>query len=433
MITITPLKYENDLISHYDSLSHLPGFVILESKDRIHGRFDIVSALPYDSFTLMRDSPEKMSAFAKLDSLLEQVESHCELPFQGGVIGYIAYDLATEFSKPPHPSNDTPLIALGFYDWAIVTDHLKQTVQLIAANRQPETMDVVKEVMKYWRNPNSSPTIFKLDREFSPLINKNQYQESFNAIYEAIKKGRAYQVNYTQPFLAEYSGDSWEIYKRVRLKNPVPYAAFLRGKQSDILSFSPEQFITMDKGCITTSPIKGTAKRSFDKKIDQALKDGLLKSEKNRAENTMIVDLMRNDFAKFSIPGSIKVKSLCEVQSYSAVHHLVSTIEGQYKSTTTPFQALSHCFPGGSVTGAPKREAMRIISEQEPYARGVYCGSICYLSWHGRFDSSITIRTMTAKENTLYLSAGGGIVIDSLCDEEYRECFTKISAIMNAL
>ena len=433
MITITPLKYKIDLISHYDALSHLPGFVILESKDKVNGRFDIVSALPYDSFTLMRDSPERKGAFAKLDSLLEQVESNCDLPFQGGIIGYIAYDLATEFSKPPHPSNDTPLIALGFYDWAIVTDHLKQTVQLIAANRQPETMDVVKEVMKYWRNANSSPTLFKLLHEFSPLINKNQYQESFKAIYAAIKKGRAYQVNYTQPFLAEYSGDAWEIYKRVRLKNPVPYAAFLRGEQSDILSFSPEQFITMEKGCIKTSPIKGTAKRSFDKKKDQALKAELLKSEKNRAENIMIVDLMRNDFATFSIPGTIKVKSLCEVQSYSAVHHLVSTIEGQYKSTLTPLQALAHCFPGGSVTGAPKREAMRIINEQEPYARGVYCGSICYLSNHGRFDSNIAIRTMTATENMLYLSAGGGIVIDSLCEEEYRECFTKISAIMNAL
>ena len=147
----------------------------------------------------------------------------------------------------------------------------------------------------------------------------------------------------------------------------------------------------------------------------------------------MIVDLLRNDFGKIAKPGSVHVSSLCEVQSFNGVHHLVSTIEAEYDRATGPIDVFAACFPGGSITGAPKREAMHIISEQEPYARGIYCGSIAYFSAHGRFDSNIAIRTITAKIDTLYLSAGGGIVIDSNWEDEYRECLTKIKAIVNEL
>ena len=251
------------------------------------------------------------------------------------------------------------------------------------------------------------------------------------AIHSELIKGRAYQVNYTQPFLAEYRGDPWEMYKRVRVSNPVPYAAFMRCEEGDLLSFSPERYLTMDHGVVSTSPIKGTSRRSSNPVEDEQLRQLLLNSSKNRAENVMIVDLLRNDLGKYAKPGSVRVTSLCELQSFNSVHHLVSHIQAEYEQCVTPLEVFASCFPGGSITGAPKRESMRIIGEQERYGRGVYCGSMAYFSAHGRFDSNIAIRTITAKAETLYLSAGGGIVIDSHWEDEYRECFTKIAAIVN--
>lgn len=189
----------------------------------------------------------------------------------------------------------------------------------------------------------------------------------------------------------------------------------------------------MDKDKLLTSPIKGTEKRSSDPQRDELLRNSLLASSKNQAENVMIVDLLRNDLGKIAKPGSVHVRDLCAVESYQAVHHLVSNIEAIALEDQSMMDVFSACFPGGSITGAPKLEAMRIIAEQEAYARGVYCGSIGYFSRHGRFDSNIAIRTVVAREKILHMAAGGGIVIDSNWEDEYLECFTKIAAIINGL
>lgn len=435
-LTLTPLLYPNNLLSHYQSLSDLPGFVLLESADTVRGRYDIVAAHPYNTLKLYRDSPNLQDAFHQLEALLPKALRVCDLPFQGGAIGYIAYDLGEilrGIHSTPHPSNDMPLMDIGFYDWAIITDHWLKRVHLVAANTQAETKHHIHEVLTLWNRPTTiDDQTNNMSAAFIPLINRDDYQKAFTTIQQALIQGRSYQVNYTQPFLAHNHLDRWAIYQRVRCSNPVPYSAFLRCDAGDILSFSPERFLIIDNGLVETSPIKGTAKRSSDPIVDQAFKSALKKSEKNRAENTMIVDLLRNDLGQLARPGSVRVTSLCEVQSFNAVHHLVSTIESVSADGVTPLQVFAACFPGGSITGAPKLEAMRIIHEQEPYARGVYCGSIAYFSAHGRIDSNIAIRTVTAKDNTLYLSAGGGIVIDSICDDEYQECFTKISAIINA-
>ena len=434
-LTLSPLQYSDNLLTHYESLSSLPGFVLLESADKGRGRYDIVTACPYDTLKIHRDSPDVHDAFNQLNRRMPAVGSSCDLPFQGGAIGYAAYDLGEVFAgidSTPHPLNDMPLLYFNFYDWAIVTDHLLKRVHLVAANTQLKTKDVLNEVLTRWNTASIGHQPFCLTKAFTPLISQQDYQAAFTAIHQALIRGRAYQVNYTQPFLAHYTGETWEMYKRIRTSNPVPYSAFLRCDEGDILSFSPERFLTMENGRVETSPIKGTEKRSENLAIDDALKASLLASAKNHAENTMIVDLLRNDFGQFARPGSVKVTSLCEVQSFKSVHHLVSTIEARCVEGVTPLQAFASCFPGGSITGAPKREAMQVISEQEPYARGVYCGSIAYFSAHGRMDSNIAIRTITAKEETLYLSAGGGIVIDSHWEDEYRECFIKISAIVNA-
>ena len=434
-LTITSLKYSEDLILHYETLSHLPGFVLLESSDHQRGRYDIVTAYPYDAFTILRHSSCITDALKQFQSFLPIDSSSCDLPFQGGAIGYIAYDFAEALAgidSTPHPANDMPLIDMRLYDWAIVTDHHLKRVDLVAAHRSADTKAIVEEIRARWHQQSIAYQPFDLLYPFKPLVSQADYEASFKVIHQALMRGRAYQVNYTQPFLAHYSGDVWGMYKQVRRTNPVPYAAFLRGDEGDILSFSPERFLTIDQGLIQTSPIKGTVKRSMDPVMDERLRTELIASPKNRAENVMIVDLLRNDLGKFAKPGSVKVTSLCELQSFRAVHHLVSHIQAEYDSSITPVEAFAACFPGGSITGAPKRESMRIISEQEPFSRGVYCGSIAYFSAHGRCDSNIAIRTLVAKQDTLYLSAGGGLVIDSQWEDEYRECFTKIAAIVNA-
>lgn len=436
-LTLIPLPYENDLTFHYHQLSDLPGFVLLESCDRRWGRYDIVSAYPYERFKIPRQKQDLVAGLKKFQQKIANVPSSCSLPFQGGAIGYISYDLGAELngiSTAPHPIlDDMPLLDMGFYDWAIIVDHSMRSAYLMAANDTPETKDIVRDIQNRWNTSQMTNKRFVLNTTFTPLISQADYQYAFHEIHQDLKRGRAYQVNYTQPFFAQYRGDAWEMYKRVKYKNPVPFSAFLRLAEGDVLSFSPERFLKMDQGLLRTSPIKGSAQRSDNLKSDKALKETLSSSAKNRAENIMIVDLLRNDLGKIAVPGSVQVKSLCEVQSFASVHHLVSDIEAQCLPSRSLLDAFVACFPGGSITGAPKREAMRIIHEQEVFARGIYCGSIGYFSRHGRFDSNIAIRTVTARQDHLYLAAGGGIVMDSNWAEEYQECYTKIAAIINDL
>jgi para-aminobenzoate synthetase component 1 len=435
-LTVESLPYQHDFITVYEKLCDLPGFVLLESCDKTRGRYDIVSAFPYDFLKLTDHSPGITDAFNVLRENLPSQDSNCDLPFQGGAIGYVSYDLAERLSKiksMPHPSNAMPLLDLGFYDWALIADHLKNKLFLVAANFSPTTQSIVQDIRNKLREPIKPLREAILQDTFSPLIAKTEYQQSFESIYHALVSGRAYQVNYTQPFIAHYKGSAWALYHQIRNKNPVPYAAFINTPEGAILSFSPERFLMMDDRVVTTSPIKGTVMRSTHPEEDVDLLKMLQQSAKNRAENVMIVDLLRNDLGKIAEPGSVKVTALLEVQSFSQVHHLVSTVEAKCRAGLGAVDVFAACFPGGSITGAPKLEAMRVINEQEKYARGVYCGSIAYFSSHGRMDSNIAIRTITAKDNTLYLPAGGGIVIDSRWDDEYHECLTKISAIVNAL
>ncbi|CDZ78275.1 Para-aminobenzoate synthase component 1 [Legionella massiliensis] len=434
---IFELNYSNELIKHYNNLAELPGFVLLESADQGIGRYDILSAFPYDYFRISTGQDCRAEIYNELQHLIPQQTSNVDLPFQGGAIGYFSYDFAARLAgidSPAQPSlQDLPLVEMGLYDWAIISDHHLKKVHLFAANTQPNTSELVAEVLQLWQSANYRVKPFNLKEGFKSLIAKTEYQQAFYKILNELQRGRSYQVNYSQPFNAGYQGDPWAMYRRVRTNNPVPFSAFLRSATADILSFSPERFLMMDKRLLLTSPIKGTEKRSANPIEDANLRQSLLDSPKNRAENVMIVDLLRNDLGKISKTGSVQVKALCQVESYQEVHHLVSYIAGICRDDVSAMDAFQACFPGGSITGAPKLESMRIIAEQEAYARGVYCGSIGYFSSHGRFDSNIAIRTVVAREEILHMAAGGGIVIDSKCEEEYLECFTKIAAIVNGL
>lgn len=435
-ITAIELNYAAVLQQCYQNLCQLPGFVLLESTDRVRGRYDILSAYPYDQVIIEEYSTNKEELLRTVKNKLTITPSPSVFPFQGGAIGFVAYDLAARLrgisSSPQSSLANVPLLNLGFYDWAIIVDHLLKKVTLVAANRHDATPGIVSDIAILWSKSNPN-TNFTLTSEFQPLISANKYEDSIAAIHRALQQGRTYQVNFTQPFQASFTGDPWEMYKKITTKNPVPFSAFMRTKGYDILCFSPERFILHEQGRLLTSPIKGTVGRSTNPMEDAFLKQQLLSSAKNRAENVMIVDLLRNDLGRIAQPGSVKVTNLCEIQSFSAVHHLVSDIEAQCLPNLHPFDAFMSCFPGGSITGAPKIESMTVINEQETYARGVYCGSIGYFSQHGRWDTNIAIRTVTAKDNILHLAAGGGIVIDSNSEDEYRECYTKIAAIINGL
>ncbi|HAU1291351.1 TPA: aminodeoxychorismate synthase component I, partial [Legionella pneumophila] len=401
------------------------------------GRYDILSAYPYERMVIKNHIHDKDLVLTTLKNKLKIEQSEIDLPFQGGAIGYISYDFGALLHNleqyPQKELTNMPFLNLGFYDWAIIVDHHLKKATLFARNSHSSTKNILNEIKNILNSQPKTSVQFSVQAEFLPLISKENYRNSFNAIQQALRAGRSYQVNFTQPFQTIFTGDPWDMYQRVNKNNPVPYAAFIRTDEADILSFSPERFLLYDNGDMLTSPIKGTIHRSKDPAVDKKLKEQLLNCPKNRAENVMIVDLLRNDLGQLAKPGSVKVMNLCNIQSFNAVHHLVSDIRAVCKEDIHPIEAFFSCFPGGSITGAPKLETMKIISEQETYKRGVYCGCIAYFSKHGHFDANIAIRTVTAKDSVLYLAAGGGIVVDSNWEDEYRECFTKITAIINGI
>ena len=436
-LSFIQLPYVKNPELRYQNFKDLPGFVLLESSSRVHGRYSILSAYPYDELKIMPGEATVSEAYDKFQQRLPIAPSTSDCPFQGGAIGYIAYDFVTRdygLEYRPHPRlTHMPLLHMQWYDWAIIVDHQQCSTYIVVANRQSNTAKIAEEMRKLWLIEETKLITCQLTTEFQSLLTKTQYQDAFHCIKRDITRGRVYQVNYTQAFWAHYLGDAWEFYRKVQATNPVPFSAFLRTKDADLLSFSPERLVCIDNNKILTSPIKGTSKRSHSPKVDAQLRDALLSCSKNRAENVMIVDLLRNDLGKLAIPGSVQVTSLCKIMSFNAVHHLVSDIEAQISPDIHPLEVFAACFPGGSITGAPKLEAMKVINEQEPYARGVYCGSIGYFSQHGRIDTNIAIRTLTATDDFLYFAAGGGIVFDSQLDAEYQECFIKLSAIKKTI
>jgi para-aminobenzoate synthetase component 1 len=252
-------------------------------------------------------------------------------------------------------------------------------------------------------------------------------------VIDFIQAGDCYQINLAQRFSAPAAGDPWLAYQALRIVNPAPYSAYLRTPQGVVLSASPERFLHLRDGMVETRPIKGTRARVGHPRLDAERVAELQASAKDRAENVMIVDLLRNDLSKNCITGSVNVPRLFEVESFATVHHLVSTVTGTLRADRDALDLLRGCFPGGSITGAPKRRAMQIIEELEPQRRGVYCGAIGYIGCDGNMDLNIAIRTLVFSGGSVRLWAGGGIVADSQLDEEYQETFDKAAAMLKLL
>ena len=430
-----PLPYRTDAARYYAALADLPWAVWLDSAGM--GRYDILTAAPQRTLVLEAGSAcgnpfEQISG--ELDGQVAPVE---DVPFAGGALGYWSYDLARRMMVLPEMAQDAehlPDMAVGIYDWAVILDHQRQSARLVSHRRFPETAGLLPGILKRLLDTRPLPyddfkVIGKLRCNFTP----DSYAGVFSAVQDYLRAGDCYQINIAQRFCAQAEGDAFSAYLRLRSLNPAPYSAFLQLPQVRVLCNSPESFISVRDGTVTTRPIKGTRARSSDEQEDRRLADELRDHPKDRAENLMIVDLLRSDLGKSCVPGSVHVPELFKVESYANVHHLVSTVEGRLAEGCTALQVLRDCFPGGSVTGAPKLHAMQIIEQLEPNKRGIYCGAIGYAGFDGNMDTNIVIRSLIYSGNEIRCWAGGGIVADSMEKDEYRETLDKASAMLELL
>jgi len=441
------LPYWPDNRQYYAQIRDLPWPVWLDSgfPESGGGRYDIIAADPYltlvasDGVTTCLSAGEEEprerteDPLASLRKVLgEVVEPLGDLPFCGGAIGFLGYDLARgSGALPPRPGMDGwPDMAVGLYDWAMVIDHVRQRSYFVRQGRDPRNDNGWQSALRRLLGVSSAPLppAAVSGSLLETGMARAAYTAGFKRIKRYIRDGDCYQVNFAQRFRARVAHDPWVMYQRMRRENPAPYGALLEYPFGQVLSSSPEQFLSLRDGWAQTRPIKGTRARGDTAEQDLALRAQLLSSDKDRAENLMIVDLLRNDLGKVCTPGSIDVPGLFQIESFATVHHLVSTVTGQLATDKDALDLIAACFPGGSITGAPKRRAMEIIDELEPVRREVYCGNVIRLGFDGNLDSSITIRTALMRDHNLFYWAGGGIVADSDCDAEYQESLDKAAA-----
>lgn len=384
-------------------------------------------------------------------------------PFQGGAAGLFSYDLGRRLERLPLPAWDefaAPELAVGLYDVVLAFDHQQRRAWLISqgfpetdpVRRHRRAMDRLREFQRHLAAPPPEPAqrprpafrplaagdlapqyavprMAGLTSNFSP----GRYLETVQAAIDYIYAGDIFQVNLAQRLLHPAVDDAVELYLRLRRRNRAPFSAFFDLGELQIASASPERFVRVQGRRVEARPIKGTRPRLRQPEADLFAGDELAASEKDRAENVMIVDLLRNDLSRVCLPGSVHTTQLCQLEQYEYVLHLVSAIEGELAPGRTAIDLLRATFPGGSITGAPKVRAMEIIAELEPTARGPYCGSLGYLGFDGALDTSILIRTITCGRGWWQAPVGGGIVAQSDPRREYEETWHKAEGLIRAL
>jgi para-aminobenzoate synthetase component 1 len=361
-----------------------------------------------------------------------------DIPFTGGAAGLFGFDLGRSIETLPATAiADMAMedLCIGIYPWAIINDHKLQISYLVSQLDEVSTQALAESILQ---SKPSQDKKFSLESDFVSNMTPEQYAEKFHRVIDYIHAGDCYQVCLAQRFDAPYSGNPWVAYKQLRQASPTPFSAYMETPEGALLSLSPERFLQVDNGKVETKPIKGTRPRGKTEAEDQQLYAELAASPKDRSENLMIVDLLRNDLSKHCQPFSVKVPQLFAIESYSNVHHLVTTVTGALESSKQMLPLLKGAFPGGSITGAPKLRAMEIIEELEPHRRNAYTGSIGYISTNGRMDTNICIRTLVTNAKGdggghIYCWAGGGLVADSECDAEYQETFDKVNNLLNGL
>jgi para-aminobenzoate synthetase component 1 len=452
-----------------ERLQGLSHRVFLDSALR-NARLGRYSYLTGDPFDIVASRPGESDPLARVRRALAPFAADAVAgvpPFQGGAAGFLAYDWGLSLERLPAPAYDDlgiDDVVLGLYDWVIAWDHAQSRAWIVSTGmpEQDETArqrraaaraGAVRERIACER-PDASrirvtdapsarvaaPSYLlengwwdrrvQLRSSFTP----DAYLVAVERVREYIRAGDIFQANLSQRFDAPLTESPWQLYLRLRTRNAAPFAAYLDHPDGAILSASPERFLRVDaSGHVETRPIKGTRPRGVGPEHDAALGQALVESPKDRAENLMIVDLMRNDLSRVCAPGTVRVAELFALEQYATVHHLVSTVVGQLAPGADALDLLRAAFPGGSITGAPKLRAMEIIAELEPSRRGIYCGSIGYFSVTGELDTSIAIRTAVARNGRVYFNAGGGVVVDSDPAEEYQETLDKARGLIDAL
>jgi para-aminobenzoate synthetase component 1 len=454
---LLPSELPADPVAWCRAFADRPGLALFDSalRDERLGRYSFLGIDPFGRLEADRAGVRLNGAALAgdpFDAVAElcaryRVEPAAGLPpFQTGLAGYFGYGLRHHVERvPAHARADIawPDLILGLYDLVLAVDHGEGRAWLLASG-YPETTPQARreraEARIGWArerlsrvtpaSPSSSWAI-----SAKPDLRQAEFEHAVRRTIDYIEAGDIYQANITQRFRARLPGgfDRLSLYQALRTRNPATFGAYLDFGATGILSSSPERFLKLADGTVETRPIKGTRPRGRTGAEDQALAAELLASAKDRAENLMIVDLLRNDISRVCKVGSVRVPTLFGLESYATVHHLVSVVAGELAAGRSAVDLLRACFPGGSVTGAPKIRAMEIIAELEPTSRGPYCGSIGYLSADGGMDSNIVIRTYCIQGQDLTFQVGGGIVADSDPHAEYEESLAKAKALIEVL
>ena len=447
-LTSVEVPYFENVAPVFSAFARLPWAIFLDSGRPLSkfGRYEIFSAFPKKTFvthgkltTITSGGNQQVVPDDPFDLLTSELSRHFvesdDFPFSGGALGFFSYDLGRRIENIPISALDDigiPEMAVGIYHWAYIADHIEKKSVVVGDLSEPRVrlnwQDIIEKVSSQ-KNDEQECNSYRALNKIQSNMTAEQYQEKFSSVKSYIGSGDCYQVNLAQRFTVKVEGDAWFGYQQLRKINPSPFSAYMNIPECKVLSVSPERFLQVSDDVVETKPIKGTRPRSEDSTIDQQLQDELEESTKDQAENVMIVDLLRNDLSKCCEINSVKVTKLFDIESYPTVHHLVSTIEGKLPNKTSPVELLRECFPGGSITGAPKIRAMEIIEELEPHRRGLYCGSVGYIGFNRKMDTNIAIRTIIQKQNQAYFYAGGGLVWDSNVDEEYQETFDKAAAM----
>lgn len=451
---ITEVPYPDDMAQRFAPLAQQPWAMLLDSCDTggERGRYSVIVAEPVHR--LWREGgqtwvagPDEVARVHPGDVLmtLRQLLSRLPvpenrpagLPFVGGAVGYLAYDFGLELQEIGHPGGGAlPEISLGIYDGAYVVDHERRQAWLTSLESTTRSRERWSCRVDYFSRPpaeSASVPPFYLREPVQARWSWADYAAAFGRVQDYIHAGDCYQVNLAQAFSAACADHPWSLYRELREVNPAPFAAYLALPGGAILSLSPERLLTLRDGLMEARPIKGTRPRLPDPEADLRMTEALLHSPKDRAENVMIVDLLRNDLGRVAATGSVMVPELCRLESFANVHHLVSSVRARLAPGEDAVSALQAVFPGGSVTGAPKHRAMEIIAELEDGPRGIYCGSIGYIDVAGAMDMNIAIRSLTVENGRVTFWAGGGIVADSGAAAEYQECLDKVAPFHTVL
>ena len=369
--------------------------------------------------------------------------------FNGGAVGYLAYEAVRYFERLPSPEADPlglPESLFMLTSTFLIFDHLRHKIRVVShahlngdtERAYNEAIDRIDELIDRLRSPlhrqdeggSSEP---KSPSPLSSNMTKSQFKEVVERVKKYVYDGDVIQVVPSQRLARETSADPFEIYRALRAINPSPYMYYLYLDDFQIVGASPEMMVQVEDGEVATHPIAGTRPRGSRPEEDRALEEELRTDEKERAEHIMLVDLGRNDIGRVSEPGTVQVTQLMDVERYSHVMHLVSHVTGKLKKGYSSYDALRACFPAGTVSGAPKIRAMEIIAEMEREKRGPYAGAVGYFDFSGNMDTAIAIRTLVVKDGVAYAQAGGGIVFDSVPETEYEETLHKASAALRAI